>query len=964
MEAERWRKVETIFDRVLDAGEGRRESVLNEACAGDEDLRREVESLLAQHEAAGELFETPAFAAAARTATSSAVSAQPRRAERASQFALAANALISHYRILRKIGSGGMGTVYEAEDLRLHRRVALKFLPEEFAENPQWMQRFRLEARAASALNHPNICTVYEVDEVEGRLFLAMELLEGQTLRETIDGKPLALKTILDLGVQIAGAIDAAHAKGIVHRDIKPANIFVTRQRQVKVLDFGIAKLTERHADPDAMGSTPGPRTQTGMVLGSVGYMSPEQVRCDAVDHRSDIFAFGAILYEMLTGRRPFQRSTQVETLAAILNDVPPAIDETAPGTPLGLKRVVNRCLEKDPAQRFQSAADLAFALQALTESGASTAVGVQPKRQPRSRKPLALTAIAVGLLVLAGFAVWKLRPTPPRPLPAMSPPLPLTTYRGNENYPSFSPDGNQVAFQWDGEKEDNFDIYVKALGPDATPLRLTTNPASDRWPAWSPDGTTIAFQRSVAANVMDLMLIPALGGPERKLAEFPAEFRSYGLRPTWSPDSKWLIVSALAGERIALFRVSAETGESIQITNPDPGIEDVYPAISPDGADVIFTRNHHIYVQGDLYRMHLDGSARPVEAPRLVLPGGRENWLAFPAWTADGKEILAVNPTGTGGLRLPADGSQPPTDIPWMVGQPRTLAVSLRGNRLAYTIQSGDANIWRIDLTAKILKPEPIVNSTARDVFPQYSPDGSRLAFYSQRSGIGQVWVSDAEGRQAQQITFIKQGQAATPHWSPDGRTLAIDSNQTGVSEVYTVSANGGAMKPLTEGPIVNFDAVWSRDGRWMYFTSKRTGRDEIWKMPDGGGPATQITHNGGIGAVESLDGKTLYFSKETGTGSIWRMPSGGGPEEQLADSLYRVNFAVTARGIYYMTRPGNSGTSELRFYNFATGKTTTILPIGLPEYGLDISPDGRYLTYAQMDDAGSVLMLVENFR
>jgi serine/threonine protein kinase/sugar lactone lactonase YvrE len=963
MEAERWRKVESIFDRVLDAGEDGRDGVLSESCEGDEGLRREVESLLAQHEAAGELFETPAFAAAGRTTTSSAASAQPRRAEKA---ALAANALISHYRILRKIGSGGMGAVYEAEDLRLHRRVALKFLPEEFAENPQWMQRFRLEARAASALNHPNICTIYEVDEVEGRLLLAMELLEGQTLRETIDGKPLPLKTILDLGVQIAGAIDAAHCKGIVHRDIKPANIFVTKQGQVKILDFGIAKLTELYAHPDERGSTPGPRTQTGMVLGSVGYMSPEQVRCDAVDHRSDIFAFGAILYEMLTGRRAFQRSTQVETMAAILNDVPPAIYEAAPGTPLGLQRVVNRCLEKDPSRRFQSAADLAFALQALMESGASTAVGVQPNRRPGLRRPLTLTAIVGVFLIVAGFAVWKLRPTSPKPLPAMSPPLPLTTYRGNENYPSFSPDGNQVAFQWDGEKQDNVDIYVKALGPDATPLRLTTNPAPDRWPAWSPDGSTIAFQRSVAPNLMDLMLIPALGGPERKLAEFPAEFRPYALTPTWSQDSKWIIVPDRAGERTALFRVSVETGESIQITNPDPGIEDVFPAISPDGGSLLFTRNHQLYIEGDLYLARLDGDAKPVEAPHLVLPGNKQNRLAYPVWTADGNEIIAtVQSAGvqTGVVRLPVDGSQPPTPIPWMMGVAHSLALSRRSNRLAYTIPSDDSNIWRIDLTAKTPRPEPVINSTARDVFPQYSPDGSRLAFYSQRSGLGQVWVSDAEGRQAQRITFVKQGQASTPHWSPDGHTLAIDSNQTGVSEIYTVSANGGAMKPLTEGPFVNFDAIWSRDGRWMYFTSKRTGRAEIWKMPDGGGPATQITHNGGMGAVESLDGKTLYYTKEAGSGSMWRMPSAGGPEEQFADSLYRTNFAVTGRGIYYMTRPGNSGTSELKFYNFATGKTTAILPIGLPEYGLDVSPDGRYLAYAQLDDAGSVLMLVENF-
>jgi serine/threonine protein kinase/tetratricopeptide (TPR) repeat protein len=319
--------------------------LLDESCAGDEPLRREVESLLAQHDAAGDFIETPA------------VAGPP-----ANQVVAAAKVQISHYRILRKIGSGGMGTVYEAEDIRLRRRVALKFLPDEFAADSQWVQRFHAEARAASALNHPNICTIYEVDEVDGCLLLAMEMLEGQTLHRMIDGKPLAVKTILDLGAQIAAALNAAHSKGIVHRDVKPANIFVTVQRQAKILDFGIAKVTAPAQSPED--PTLSYRTQTGMVVGSAGYMSPEQIRGEPVDHRSDIFAFGCVLYEMLTGNRAFERSGLVETMYAILHDEPAPISQTAATTPLGIGRVINRCLEKNPGRRFQSAADLAFALQ------------------------------------------------------------------------------------------------------------------------------------------------------------------------------------------------------------------------------------------------------------------------------------------------------------------------------------------------------------------------------------------------------------------------------------------------------------------------------------------------------------------------------------------------------------------------------------------------------------------------
>ena len=303
-----------------------------------EALRLEAESLLAEHDKAGNFMEAPAFAAADGTALRSGPSAGQ------SPVSGVTEGVIGHYRILGKIGGGGMGVVYEAEDLKLRRNVALKFLPEEVAEGPQSLQGFQLEARAASALNHPNICTIYEVDEVGGRVFLAMELLEGRTSKRTISAKPLPLEAVIDFGIQIAEAIDAAHSKGIVHRDIKPANIFVTKQRRIKILDFGVAKLTQR--EPNSEGTSLADATEPGIVMGTVGYMSPEQVRGLVVDGRTDIFAFGAILYEMLAGRRAFEGATSADTMSAILNEEPPAISGLAPSTPPALVRVVKRCLE------------------------------------------------------------------------------------------------------------------------------------------------------------------------------------------------------------------------------------------------------------------------------------------------------------------------------------------------------------------------------------------------------------------------------------------------------------------------------------------------------------------------------------------------------------------------------------------------------------------------------------------
>jgi len=279
-----------------------------------------------------------------------------------------ANTVIGHYRILRNIGSGGMATVYEAEDLNLNRRVALKFIPEKFAEDAHSVSRFQIEAQAASALNHPNICAVYQVDEFDGRQYIAMELLYGQTLKEMIAGKPLPVDTVLDLALQIAAALGAAHAQSIVHRDIKPTNVFITTEGQVKLFDFGIAKLTAPDQKPISK------LTRTGIVLGSNGYAAPEQIRTEAIDQRSDIFAFGSVLYEMLTGKRAFERKTRVETMVAVLSDNPPAVSKSAPGIPPALERIVSRCLEKKPAQRFQSAAELAAALDAVRNPSAATA--------------------------------------------------------------------------------------------------------------------------------------------------------------------------------------------------------------------------------------------------------------------------------------------------------------------------------------------------------------------------------------------------------------------------------------------------------------------------------------------------------------------------------------------------------------------------------------------------------------
>jgi len=883
---------------------------------------------------------------------------------------------ISHYQVLEKLGEGGMGVVYKAKDTHLGRLVAIKFLPAERVANPERKRRFIQEAKAASALNHPNIVTIHEIAFEDGRDFIVMEYVAGKTLDQLIGRKGLKLSETLKCAIQMADALAVAHAAGIVHRDLKPANVMVTEKGLVKVLDFGLAKLTEA-APGDELGETlsgadQAPRTEEGAILGTVAYMSPEQAEGKKVDARSDIFSFGSLLYEVITGRRAFRGETKVSTLSAILKEEPKPPSSVAEDVPRDLEKIVARCMRKDPGRRFQLMEDVKIALEELKEESDSGKLTTgTPAQLAAAQKPpnrlLAAGLLALGL-ALIGSGIW-LRVF--HPGVTGGPPsrvVPLTSYPGLEIEPALSPDGKQVAFAWNGEKEDNYDIYVKLVDA-GTPLRLTTNPQPDYAPAWSPDGRYIAFLRWSPSGA-EVYVIPALGGSERKLAQTEAVeagggTASTGYQLSWTPDGKFLAIVDRDSpkEPNSIFLLSTETrGKRLLTFPPKDGFGDVYPALAPDGRTLAFVRMRTDQTR-DIYLQPIAASAPGGEARRLTFDERVVNGID---WTPDGRSILfSSDRSGTWEIwKIPASGGQPERVA---IGNGHHPSMSRDGHRLAFARSISDYNIWRVPgpgATDKGTPPTRLIASTQSDFEAQFSPEGKRIAFSSDRSGSFEIWVCDSEGLNPVQLTSFGGPAVGSPRWSPDGRWIAFDSTKEGQRDIYVVSAEGGAARRLTTEPSLDVRPSWSGDGRWIYFGSNRSGDWEVWKLPAEGGSAVQVTRKGGREAFELPDGRFLYYTK-FGADGIWRVPVDGGDETKVLDQGRQNYWALCRECLCFLSRTA-SGAPVIRFYSFATGRLTDIveLPKAKGYNHLAVSPDGKWILYSQLDRVDSDLMLVENFR
>ena len=888
---------------------------------------------------------------------------------------------LGHYQITDTLGEGGMGVVYKARDTHLDRTVAIKVLPPERISDPERKRRFVQEAKSASALNHPNIVTIYDIDQSGSVDFIAMEYVDGKTLDQLIPRKGMRLSEALKCAVQIADSLATAHAAGIIHRDLKPANVMVTDKGLVKVLDFGLAKLTEPvGSDETRTTETLEPHTEEGTIVGTVAYMSPEQAEGKKVDARSDIFSLGSVLYEMVTGQKAFQGTSKMSTIAAILHQEPKPVSGIAQAIPADLEKLINRCLRKDPAKRFQHMDDVKVALDELKEDSDSGRLHATPP-EARLFTPMRFVLIAAAVVALIALAVggwyWLTRQRsaePEAPLKA----VPLTSYPGYETAPSFSPDGNFVAFEWCGEMLGaNCNIYVKQIGVEP-PSPLTSDPAVDFSPAWSPDGLFIAFLRQLSPSKSAVVVAPRTGGLERVLGEVDVVQTDRfvgGPNLAWTEDSKWLVIPSAESENagLGLSLLSVETLEKKRLTTSLAGFFDHAPAFSPDGRTLAFARSGG--PRNDIHLLRLGVNYEPQGSPQRVFEAeAREPYVHSVAWTSDGSEILFSCGSWTSGSlwRMAASDSVKPRRLASASEDVGPLAVSRHGNRLAYVSPMNKPSIRRVDLSGPDQKPGTpflVSGSTRQDWFPAYSPDGKRIAFSSNRSGRLEIWVCNSDVSNVLQLTSMG-ADAYAPKWSPDSRDIAFVALVGGNEDIYVVSANRGSPRRMTADPATDTWPSWSRDGQWIYFKSARSGTGEIWKMPAVGGDAVQITRNDGDRALESPDGKYLYYIKGDRYPeqcSAWKRPAAGGEETKVLDSVHCDGFwDIGGQGIYYFSKPDEKGRSEICLYEFTNGKTREILALDLRyDYaGVAVSPDGRTILYSQSDQAGSDLMLVENFR
>ncbi len=804
---------------------------------------------------------------------------------------------IGNYEIREKIGAGGMGEVYKAHDSRLDREVAIKVLPSELSSDEERLRRFEQEAKATSALNHPNILTVYDIGEHDGSPFIVAELLEGEELRERLDEGSIPLRKVTEYAQQIVSGLSAAHEKGIVHRDLKPENLFITKDDRVKILDFGLAKL--REPDANIHGSEDATRralTNPGVVMGTVGYMSPEQVRGQQTDHRSDIFSFGLILYEMITGRRAFQEESLAETMSAIVKEEPAEMTESNPNISPSLERIVRRCLEKKPDRRFQSTADLGFALESLSAPTSSSgsnlttavsAIGPETERSPWINRILA----AVALLAIVGCVVLGVmyirRPVPDERPVSFALSIPDTA--SEIAHPVISPDGRTIVYVATVEGKRN--LYIRAMDSMTEQRLNATDDASS--PFWSPDSRYIGFFASGKLKKADLA-----GGGTQILCD-----AATGTGGSWNRAGVIIF-----GERFkGLKRVLAAGGEAALIIPLDESLRETevwHPSFLPDGHHFFYYIWHDASKNTEIFVASIDG-----EAIRLILKNDSNVSYVAPGYLLFAREsTLMAQPFDVAKLQLSGDpfpvtedisfsggegysnfsvsengtmvylrGNFGQRQLTWFdrqgksispVGPPgdyNNLALSPDGKRVATTrVIDGNSDIWVIDVARGL--PVRFTFGASTDDDPAWSSDGSSILFTSDKDGAPRrIYRKIASGAGNEEPIGDAVGvNDGGIDWSADGKNVIYEKiGEKTAGDLWIMPVTGEA-KPflLLQSEFAEFQGHFSPDGRWFAYVSDESGRPEVYvqSFPHAGGK-WQVSTGGGAQPHWRRDGKELFY-------------------------------------------------------------------------------------------------------
>jgi len=885
---------------------------------------------------------------------------------------LPAGTRLGPYEILGLLGAGGMGEVYRARDTRLGRMVAVKILPSAVADDPARLQRFEKEARTVGSLNHPNVMALYDVGGEGGQFYVVSELLEGQTLRERLDGTPLAPRKAIDFAVQITHGLAAAHDNDIVHRDLKPENLFVTRDGRVKILDFGLARKVETLGSEETTGSfgTPTVPTEPGAVLGTVGYMSPEQVRGDVLDPRSDIFSFGVILYEMLSGKRAFRCPTAVETMHAILKSEPPPLSAVVPPPPPALERIVHRCLEKSRDERFRSAHDLAFALEALSDVRSSVVAPLPPApARARALRPLALLGAAIAML-LAVLALWGSAPA--RPDPGSYRFTPFATEPGVKGWPAWSPDGRTLAYV--GEAGGLLQVFTR--GVDASMAAQVTQSARDCIdPFWSLDGTRI-YYISLAGMEQSLWSVGAAGGaPELVLRNVSAG--------ALSAD----------GQRLFLLREDQYQGnffQSLWVSSP-PGAEPQryvegpfaekrfargFLRAAPDGSVVGLwgaptadaAANEAGYANPELWLVPTRGGAprqvlrelpnRPDPSPFSFMPDSRLVVFAGEFRERTPGTHLFVADTASGdywALTATSSSEQYP-------------AASPDGRQVAFADQHEDYDLVEIGLDGSPVRS--VLATSRNESDPAWFPGGNQYAYVTDRSGEPEVWLRSRDAGLERPVvtrasfsdaTLMISGIAV----SPDGSRLAYQRRGPSGFKVWISAVAGGPAVQLILDDSYQDAPTWSPDGNWIAYSLSRGGRRALAKARVGAGEPPLVlmdgivypsnpkwSPNGALVTCETPEG----FSVVSADGMESRTLT---EETPLAHA-----WSADSRSVYAIR--GDDLRLRLVAIDVGSGRETEVLedlgpvpPSSSPLAGLSLAPDGRSLLTSIVRLRGDVWLL-----